>query len=63
MIVMPDLSRPSRSAAAIMAWPIRSLMLPSGLANSPLIAMVASRPRVMRLSFTRGVRPTVLMMS
>ena len=63
MMVVSGFRMPSRSAAAIMAKPMRSLTLPRGLKNSPFKAMVASTPPAMRLSLMSGVRPTVLMMS
>ena len=39
MMVVPGLRRPSFSAAEIIAAPIRSFTLPSGLLNSPFSAM------------------------
>jgi ribonuclease HII len=61
-IVGGDAIEPCISAASIIAMPMRSFTLPSGLKNSHLRAMVASRPAVTWLSFTKGVRPTVSMM-
>ena len=54
---------PSRSVASIIAAPIRSLTEPSALKNSHLTTISASRPAMMRLSRTSGVRSIVLMMS
>ena len=51
--------RPRFSASSIIAIPIRSFTLPSGLKNSHLRRMVASKPAVMRFRRTSGVRPTV----
>ena len=59
MITVSGLMIPSFSAASIIDIPILSFTLPRGLKNSHLIAMVASMPRVTRLSLTSGVRPTV----
>ena len=59
MMVVLGVIFPSFSPAAIIAAPIRSLTLPSGLKNSHLRAMVAGSPAVTRCSFTNGVFPTV----
>ena len=63
MMTVSLLSRPLRSAASIMAMPMRSLTLPSGLKNSHLrrICVAGSTPRLagMRFRRTSGVWPTV----
>ncbi len=56
-IVPPGCSRPSRSAASIIASAGRSLTLPPGLSISSLATIVAAKPPVTRLSRTSGVRP------
>ena len=58
-MMLSALSLPACSAASIIAMPMRSLTLPSGLKNSHLSAIVASRPAVTWLSRTSGVWPTV----
>src|ERR1035438_5294619 len=63
MIVVWGVRMPSRSAAAIMALPMRSFTLPSGLKNSPFNAIVATGPLTIRFSLISGVRPTVLITS
>src|ERR1035441_6157541 len=63
MIVVWGVRMPSRSAAAIMALPMRSFTLPSGLKNSPFNAIVATAPLTIRFSLISGVRPTVLITS
>jgi hypothetical protein len=55
--------RPSRSAASIIAAPIRSLTLDSGLNDSSLAATMPSIPSVTRLRRTKGVPPISLVMS
>src|SRR5262245_12621594 len=54
----PGSIRPSRSAASIIARPIRSFTLFAGFALSSLATMRGRTPAGMRLSCTRGVRPT-----
>ena len=54
---------PSRSAASIMATPMRSFTLPQGLKLSSLATSRPGRPAPMRLSRTSGVRPTSAVMS
>ena len=53
--------RPSRSAAAIIAAPMRSLTEASGLKNSSLAAISATQPAsvAIRWILTKGVLPTV----
>ncbi len=62
--VRPGLMRPSRSAASIIAAPIRSLTEESGLKNSHLPRMSAVTPclAMSRDRRTSGVAPTVSMM-
>ena len=50
---------PRRSASSIMAMPMRSFTLPSGLKNSHFKRTVASAPAVTLFNLTSGVRPTV----
>jgi len=50
-------SRPPRSAASIMATPIRSFTLPAGLKDSSLATTCAAAPSVTRRSRTSGVLP------
>ena len=59
MMTVSFLSMPRFSASSIIAMPMRSLTLPSGLKNSHLSRMVASTPAVTLFSLTSGVRPTV----
>jgi len=54
---------PSRSAASIIATPIRSLTLPAGLRDSSFAATVAFAPSMTRLRRTSGVLPMVFVMS
>ena len=61
MMVVLGVMRPSFSPASIMAAPIRSFTLPSGLKNSAFTATVAGRPAETRWSLISGVRPTVAM--
>ena len=58
IVVRPGSILPSRSAASIIATPIRSLTLPPGLNTSSLANSSTSCPRVIRSSTTTGVRPT-----
>src|SRR4051794_21526288 len=53
---------PSRSAASIMATPMRSLTLARGLKNSHLARTVACSLGMRRLMRTRGVPPMVSVM-
>ncbi len=62
MMRPPGLSFPSRSAASIMALPIRSFTLNSGLKNSAFTQTSASRPAVRWLRRISGVLPTVATM-
>ncbi len=55
--VLPGRASPSRSAASIMASPMRSLTLLAGLRLSSFATMRAGTPAVTRWSSTRGVRP------
>src|SRR2546427_5509 len=55
----PGLSRPSRSAASIIATPIRSLTEPPGLKNSALAQIGVLRPTDTRFSRMSGVQPIV----
>jgi hypothetical protein len=48
---------PSRSAASIIATPMRSFTLEAGLKLSSLATTVARAPSTMRLSRTSGVFP------
>src|SRR5256714_2420853 len=57
-IVPPGLSFPSRSAASIIASPIRSLFEPPGFMNSSLARIVPGTSCEMRSSRTIGVLPT-----
>jgi hypothetical protein len=59
MMTVSGFKMPRFSASSIMAMPIRSFTLPSGLKNSHFKAIVALRPAVTLLSFTSGVLPTV----
>src|SRR5437588_3224176 len=61
-MVLPGSMRPSRSAASIMATPIRSLTLPPGLNASTLANNSTWAIGATRVSFTIGVRPTRSMM-
>ena len=59
IVVRPGSIRPSRSAASIMATPIRSLTEPPGLNISSLREDLALPPSgASRVSCTIGVRPT-----
>jgi len=55
----PGLSRPSRSAASIIATPMRSFTEPPGLKNSALAYTGVRMPCVTAFSRTRGVQPIV----
>src|SRR6266581_6367224 len=55
----PGLSRPSRSAASIIAMPMRSFTEPPGLKNSALAYTGVRTPCVTRLSRISGVQPIV----
>src|ERR1700750_1101457 len=57
-MVPPGFSRPSRSAASIMATAGRSFTLPPGLNSSTLARRSHSRSRPARPSRTSGVFPT-----
>ncbi len=56
MTLRPGAISPSRSAASIIARPMRSLTLPAGLNDSSLPRIVAPVPSPIR-SRTSGVRP------
>src|ERR1700730_5628405 len=58
IVVRPGSIRPSRSAASIIATPIRSLTLPPGLNDSSLANSCAPPSGASRLSSTIGVLPT-----
>src|SRR6266480_3184882 len=55
----PGLRRPSRSAASIIATPMRSFTEPPGLKNSALAYTGVRIPCVTRFSRTSGVQPIV----
>src|SRR3954452_15161766 len=57
-VVRPGSIRPSRSAASIIATPIRSLTDPPGLNISSLPKTTAPPSGARRASWTIGVRPT-----
>src|SRR5215217_1327815 len=57
-IVPPGRSLPSRSAASIIAIPIRSLFEPPGLRYSSFASSVGRTSRAIRSSRTIGVPPT-----
>src|SRR5215472_4856170 len=57
-IVPPGRSFPSRSAASIIASPIRSLFDPPGFMNSSFARIVPGTSRDMRSRRTIGVKPT-----
>src|SRR4051794_2603322 len=57
-IVPPGFSFPSRSAASIIASPIRSLFEPPGFMNSSLARIVPGTSPETRSSRTIGVEPT-----
>ena len=59
MITVSFLSMPRFSASSIIAMPMRSLTLPSGLKNSHFSRMVAGAPAVTLFRRTSGVWPTV----
>ena len=59
----PGSSSPSRSAASIMATPIRSLTEPPGLKNSSLATTSPGRSAPRRGSATSGVLPTTAELS
>ena len=58
IVVRPGSIRPSRSAASIIATPIRSLTLPPGLNASSLANSSTSLSPAILASCTIGVRPT-----
>ncbi len=58
IVVRPGSMRPSASAAATMATPMRSLTEPPGLYISSLAKTCAPPSGASRLSWTIGVRPT-----
>ena len=58
IVVRPGSIRPSRSAASIMATPIRSLTEPPGLSISSFAKTWLCTPGASRVSCTIGVRPT-----
>src|ERR671916_201688 len=58
IVVRPGSIRPSRSAASIIATPMRSLTEPPGLDISSLPKTSAPSSGARRLSCTIGVRPT-----
>ncbi len=60
----PGFSAPEASSASIIATPMRSLTLASGLKNSSLARIVALAPRsrAMRPMRTSGVSPMVSVM-
>ena len=57
-IVPPGLSRPSASAASIIAIPMRSFTEPPGLRNSSFASSSPGTSRESRSSRTIGVSPT-----
>ena len=63
MIVVPGLILPSRSAAVIMATPMRSLTDHSGLKLSSLATTVALASPTTRRRRISGVSPMVCVMS
>ena len=63
MMTVSLLIFPSRSAASIMARPMRSFTLHSGFRFSILAATVATQPSVTCLNCTSGVLPTHRVMS
>ncbi len=58
IVVRPGSIRPSRSAASIIATPIRSLTEPPGLNISSFAKIWPCVPGASRVSCTIGVRPT-----
>ena len=58
-VVTPGLMPFSRSRSSIIARPMRSLTLESGLKNSSFASTVAPAPSVILLSLTSGVLPIV----
>ena len=63
MMTVSLLIWPSRSAASIMALPMRSLTLHSGFKFSSLATTVATQPSVRWRKRTSGVLPTHLVIS
>ena len=63
MITVSLVSRPLFSASSIIAMPIRSLTLDSGLKNSHFNKISAPIPSVTLFNRTKGVRPIVSTMS
>jgi len=63
MITVSLVSRPLFSASSIIAIPMRSLTLDSGLKNSHFNKTSAPIPSVTLFNRTRGVRPMVSTMS
>ena len=59
MMTVSFLRMPRFSASSIIAMPMRSLTLPSGLKNSHLSRMVAWQAGGDSFNLTSGVRPTV----
>ncbi len=57
IVVLPGWIRPSRSAATIIARPMRSFTLSAGFWLSSLATIWAFTPAVTLLSRTSGVRP------
>ncbi len=57
MTLTPGVSSPSRSAASIMASPMRSLTLLAGFALSSLATICGRTPDAIRFSRTSGVLP------
>ncbi len=56
--VLPGVIRPSRSAASIIARPMRSFTLSAGFWLSSFTTICAGAPAQTRFSRTSGVRPT-----
>ncbi len=61
MMRSPGFRRPSRSAASIMYFEMRSLLLPMGFMNSSLAKASTGRCSTTRRSRTRGVLPMASM--
>jgi len=57
MIMSPGFRRPSRSAASIMYFAMRSLLLPMGFMNSSFAKVSTGRLSTTRRSRTSGVLP------
>jgi len=63
MVVLPGRIIPSRSAASIIATPMRSFTLAAGFCDSSLATTRAATPLVTVLSATSGVLPISLVTS